>query len=147
MGVLLLLGGHETTANMITMGTLPLLQHPEQLARVREADDPKVIVSAVEELLRYLSVVHLGRRRTALGSGRLPGPGPAGGLRRRARRVAGGYQMTPCAWRRRRNGREGEAVMAGLFRSLVHRNALHAGCGPGDTSRTLKTRYGQKRTP
>ncbi|CDR17397.1 cytochrome P450 [Streptomyces iranensis] len=66
MGVLLLLGGHETTANMITMGTLLLLQHPEQLARVREADDPKVIVSAVEELLRYLSVVHLGRRRTAL---------------------------------------------------------------------------------
>ncbi|MBI0385275.1 cytochrome P450, partial [Streptomyces albiflaviniger] len=66
MGVLLLLGGHETTANMITMGTLLLLQHPEQLARVREADDPKVIASAVEELLRYLSVVHLGRRRTAL---------------------------------------------------------------------------------
>ncbi|MGP3942539.1 hypothetical protein [Streptomyces sp. 6N106] len=64
MGVLLL-GGHETTANMITMGTLLLLQHPEQLVRVREADDPKVIASAVEELLRYLSVVHLGRRRTA----------------------------------------------------------------------------------
>jgi cytochrome P450 len=66
MGVLLLLGGHETTANMITMGTLLLLQHPEQLARVREADDPKAIAAAVEELLRFLSVVHLGRRRTAL---------------------------------------------------------------------------------
>ncbi|MEU5213839.1 cytochrome P450 [Streptomyces sp. NPDC020742] len=66
MGVLLLLGGHETTANMITLGTLLLLQHPDQLALIRETDDPKVIVSAVEELLRYLSIVHLGRRRTAL---------------------------------------------------------------------------------
>jgi cytochrome P450 len=66
MGVLLLLGGHETTANMITMGTLLLLEHPEQLARVRDTDDPRVIAAAVEELLRYLSVVHLGRRRTAL---------------------------------------------------------------------------------
>ncbi|MDN0199518.1 cytochrome P450 [Streptomyces sp. S.PNR 29] len=66
MGVLLLLGGHETTANMITTGTLLLLRHPEQLARVRETDDPKAIAAAVEELLRYLSVVHLGRRRTAL---------------------------------------------------------------------------------
>jgi cytochrome P450 len=71
MGVLLLLGGHETTANMITLGTLLLLQHPDELARVREAGDPEtgdpqVIVSAVEELLRYLSIVHLGRRRTAL---------------------------------------------------------------------------------
>lgn len=66
MGVLLLLGGHETTANMITLGTLLLLQHPDQLALVRDADDPKVIATAVEELLRYLSIVHLGRRRTAL---------------------------------------------------------------------------------
>ncbi|WP_016909070.1 cytochrome P450 [Streptomyces xiaopingdaonensis] len=66
MGVLLLLGGHETTANMITLGTLLLLEHPEQLAAVRDAEDPKVVEAAVEELLRYLSIVHLGRRRTAL---------------------------------------------------------------------------------
>ncbi|MGW5868516.1 cytochrome P450 [Streptomyces sp. NPDC055239] len=66
MGVLLLLGGHETTANMITLGTLLLLQHPDQLAVIRDTDDPKVVASAVEELLRYLSIVHLGRRRTAL---------------------------------------------------------------------------------
>lgn len=66
MGVLLLLGGHETTANMITLGTLLLLEHPDQLAVIRDADDPKVIAGAVEELLRYLSIVHLGRRRTAL---------------------------------------------------------------------------------
>ncbi|SDO06562.1 Cytochrome P450 [Streptomyces sp. cf386] len=66
MGVLLLLGGHETTANMISLGTLLLLQHPDQLALVHDAEDPKAIVSAVEEMLRYLSIVHLGRRRTAL---------------------------------------------------------------------------------
>ncbi|MGI5471826.1 cytochrome P450 [Streptomyces sp. CA-132043] len=66
MGVLLLLGGHETTANMITLGTLLLLEHPDQLAVVRDTDDPKVVAAAVEELLRYLSIVHLGRRRTAL---------------------------------------------------------------------------------
>jgi cytochrome P450 len=66
MGVLLLVAGHETTANMITLGTLALLQHPDQLARVRESDDPKLIASAVEELLRYLNIVHSGRRRVAL---------------------------------------------------------------------------------
>ncbi|MFE2373308.1 cytochrome P450 [Streptomyces sp. NPDC059398] len=66
MGVLLLLGGHETTANMITLGTLLLLEHPRQLATIRDTDDPRVVAVAVEELLRYLSIVHLGRRRTAL---------------------------------------------------------------------------------
>ncbi|MEU3055827.1 cytochrome P450 [Streptomyces griseus] len=66
MGVLLLLGGHETTANMISLGTLILLGHPDQLARIRDTDDPAVVAAAVEELLRYLSIVHLGRRRTAL---------------------------------------------------------------------------------
>lgn len=66
MGVLLLLGGHETTANMITLGTLLLLQHPDQAARVRDAEDPEVVVDAVEELLRFLTIAHLGRRRTAL---------------------------------------------------------------------------------
>ncbi|MYW90848.1 cytochrome P450 [Amycolatopsis rubida] len=66
MGVLLLLGGHETTANMISLGTLALLQHPDQLALLRDADDPRAVTGAVEELLRYLSIVHLGRRRTAL---------------------------------------------------------------------------------
>ena len=66
MGQLLLVAGHETTANMIALGTLTLLQHPRQLAILREADDPKVIAGAVEELLRYLTIVHNGRRRVAL---------------------------------------------------------------------------------
>jgi cytochrome P450 len=66
MGMLLLIAGHETTANMIGLGTLALLEHPEQLAALRDTDNPKLIASAVEELLRYLSIVHGGRRRVAL---------------------------------------------------------------------------------
>jgi cytochrome P450 len=55
IGGLLLLAGHETTSNMLGLGTIALLQHPDQLAAVR--DDPDAIGPAVEELLRYLSVV------------------------------------------------------------------------------------------
>ncbi len=53
---LLLLAGHETTSNMLGLGTLALLRSPEQLAMVRE--DPDAIGPAIEELLRWLSVVH-----------------------------------------------------------------------------------------
>jgi cytochrome P450 len=66
MGVLLLIAGHETTANMIALGTLALLEHPDQLALLRDSDDPKLVATAVEELLRYLNIVHNGRRRVAL---------------------------------------------------------------------------------
>ncbi|WP_433519200.1 cytochrome P450 [Nonomuraea sp. CA-143628] len=66
MGVLMLFAGHETTANMITLGTLALLRNPDQAALVRESDDPKLIASAVEELLRYLTITHGGLRRVAL---------------------------------------------------------------------------------
>jgi cytochrome P450 len=66
MGLLLLFAGHETTSNMIALGTAALLQHPDQVALLRGTDDPKVVAGAVEELLRYLTINHQGRRRFAL---------------------------------------------------------------------------------
>lgn len=65
MALLLLTAGHETSANMIALGTAALLAHPEQLEKVRDSDDPALIASTVEELLRYLTVVHSGLRRVA----------------------------------------------------------------------------------
>ncbi|MEH0405853.1 cytochrome P450 [[Kitasatospora] papulosa] len=65
-GVLLLIAGHETTANMIALGTLALLEHPDQLALLRDSDDPRAVAGAVEELLRYLNITHGGRRRVAV---------------------------------------------------------------------------------
>ena len=49
--ILLYGAGHETTVNLISGGVLNLLRHPEQLQRLR--DDPGLIGSAVEELLRF----------------------------------------------------------------------------------------------
>jgi cytochrome P450 len=64
--VLLLVAGHETTANMIALGTLALLERPDQLALLRDSADPKLVTSAVEELMRYLTIVDKGRSRVAL---------------------------------------------------------------------------------
>src|SRR4051794_39922142 len=58
IALLLLVAGHETTANMLALGTFALLAHPEQLAAFRA--DPALTGTAVEELLRYLSILHLG---------------------------------------------------------------------------------------
>lgn len=65
MGLGLLVAGHETSANMIGLGVLALLQNPEQLAVLRDTEDPAVVASAVEELLRYLGIIHNGQRRIA----------------------------------------------------------------------------------
>jgi len=64
IALLLLIAGHETTANMLGLGTFALLRHPDQLAALR---DGRVDVgNAVEELLRFLTVIGFGTTRTAL---------------------------------------------------------------------------------
>jgi cytochrome P450 len=63
VAMLLLIAGHETTANMLGLGTYALLANPDQLAVMR--DRPSAVDGAVEELLRYLSIIHLGPFRVA----------------------------------------------------------------------------------
>ncbi len=64
--VILLQAGHETTASMISLGTVALLQHPDALDRLRRTDDPALVANIVEELMRYLTIVHTQVDRVAL---------------------------------------------------------------------------------
>ncbi|WP_197320276.1 cytochrome P450 [Saccharomonospora sp. NB11] len=77
IALLLLVAGHETTANMLALGTFALLSHPDQVEALRtgavSAD------SAVEELLRYLSIIQFGTGRAALGDVELAGERIAAG--------------------------------------------------------------------
>ncbi|AXG83024.1 cytochrome P450 [Streptomyces paludis] len=67
LGHILLVAGHDTSANMITLGTALLLENPAQLALLREnSGDPKAVANAVEELLRYLTIPHLLARRAVV---------------------------------------------------------------------------------
>ncbi|MED7923302.1 cytochrome P450 [Nonomuraea sp. LP-02] len=59
----LLTGGHDTSTSMLALGTLWLLEHPEQAAKVREVDG--YVNDVVEELLRYMSVVQVAFPRFA----------------------------------------------------------------------------------
>jgi cytochrome P450 len=61
--LLMLFAGHETTANMLGLGTFALLRHPAQMAALRA--DPDLMPGAVEELMRYLSIIGPGIFRVA----------------------------------------------------------------------------------
>ncbi len=63
MVFLLLIAGHETTVNLIGNGLLALIEHPDQMQRLR--GDPSLMRSAVEELLRFTSPVETGTERYA----------------------------------------------------------------------------------
>lgn len=64
---LILIGGHETTANMISLSTLALLRNPDQLELLKSnIDNPAFLANAVDELFRFVSVTHNGRRRVAV---------------------------------------------------------------------------------
>lgn len=67
IGVLLIVGGHETTANMVAMGALVLMENPDQLELFKSRmDDPEFVATAVDELLRYISVIIDNLNRVAL---------------------------------------------------------------------------------
>jgi cytochrome P450 len=61
-----LTGGLETTASMLALGTLILLQNPEHFAALRDAEDPEAVAAPfVDELLRHLTVVQTAFPRFA----------------------------------------------------------------------------------
>ena len=59
---LLLVGGQETTVNLINNAVLCLLEHPDQLSRLRAA--PQLLPAAIEEVLRYRSPLQWMPRAT-----------------------------------------------------------------------------------
>ncbi|WP_123032365.1 cytochrome P450 [Bacillus sp. TYF-LIM-B05] len=61
--MLLIVAGHETTVNLITNMTFALLNHPDQLEKLRQ--NPDLIDSAIEEALRFYSPVELTTLRWA----------------------------------------------------------------------------------
>ncbi|QUQ63125.1 cytochrome P450 [Kutzneria sp. CA-103260] len=61
--ILLLIAGHETTANMISLGTVALVENPEQKAQI--VADSSLLPSAIEEMLRYFSIVESATARVA----------------------------------------------------------------------------------
>ncbi|MBB5153128.1 cytochrome P450 [Saccharopolyspora phatthalungensis] len=64
LALLLLIAGHDSTGNMIALGTLALLENPDQRAQI--VADPSRTPAAVEELLRYFTIAQAATSRTAL---------------------------------------------------------------------------------
>ncbi|HEX7308779.1 cytochrome P450 [Lentzea sp.] len=64
LAFLLLVAGHETTANMISLGVVTLLRHPRELAALRQ--DPSRTPLAVEELLRVYTIAEFANARVAV---------------------------------------------------------------------------------
>lgn len=62
MAFLLLIAGHETTVNLIGSGVLALLEHPDEIVKLR--GEPSPIKPAVEELLRHTSLSSCPRSAT-----------------------------------------------------------------------------------
>jgi cytochrome P450 PksS len=60
---LLIVGGHETTVNLLGDGVLALLQHPEQISLLQH--NPALLSSTIEELLRYTAPVLFSGARWA----------------------------------------------------------------------------------
>jgi len=65
ISTLLLFAGFETTAQMLAVGTFALLCNPEQGAALRNGDS-RLAANAVEELLRYVTIIQFGIVRAAL---------------------------------------------------------------------------------
>ncbi|MBB4689309.1 cytochrome P450 [Amycolatopsis jiangsuensis] len=68
---LLLSAGHETTANMISLGAMALLDRPDDLRIIRA--DPAKTPAAVEELLRYFTIGEVSGARVAIADVELGG--------------------------------------------------------------------------
>ncbi|MBM2620139.1 cytochrome P450 [Actinoplanes sp. LDG1-06] len=84
--MLMLIAGQDTTANVISLGMMALLRHPAQFAALR--DNPALVPGAVEEIMRYVSLIEcisraaladieIGGQRIAAGDGILIGAGAA----------------------------------------------------------------------
>jgi len=69
VSLLLLVGGHESSASMIALSTMVLLEHPEQYSAL--AADPAGAAPVVDELLRYLTIIRGGLTRVAVDDTRI----------------------------------------------------------------------------
>lgn len=71
MARLLLIAGHDTTANMLGLSVLTLLQNPDQVERLRA--EPELMPGAVDELMRFLSISQSGTVRVVTGEVKIGG--------------------------------------------------------------------------